>query len=121
MDIIVQAAYNHPTLPAPSLPSPILKELLIICTTETPFQFRGETYVQIDEVSMGCPQGPTFADFYMSHLENAVLSLNRVSNPVFYRRYVDDILAVFTTDRQVNLFNRRLEHSSVLKFLHMSQ
>ena len=87
---------------------------------ETPFQFRGETYVQIDGVSMGSPLGPTFADFYMSHLENAVLSLNRVSNPVFYRLYVDDILAVFTTERHVNLFKRRLEHSSVLKFTHES-
>ena len=64
--IIVQAAYNHPTLPAPSLPSHVLQELLIICTTETPVQFRGETYVQIDGVSMGFPLGPTFAaDFYM--------------------------------------------------------
>ena len=45
VDIIVQAAYNHPTLPALSLPSPVLRELLIICTTEIPFQFRGETYV----------------------------------------------------------------------------
>ena len=85
VEIIVQAAYNHPALPAPSLPSPVLEELLIICTT-TPFQFRGETYVQIDGVSKGSSLGPTFADFYMSHFENAVLSLNRVSNPVFYRR-----------------------------------
>ena len=56
----------------------------------------------------------------MSHLENAVLSLNRVYNHVFYRRYVDDILVVFTTDRHVNLFRRRLEHSTVLKFTHES-
>ena len=61
--------------------------------------------MQIDGVSMG-PLGPTFAVFYMSHLENEVLSLNRVSNAVFYRRYMDDILAVFTTDRHVNLFKR---------------
>ena len=33
---------------------------------------------------------------------------------------MDDILAVFTTDRHVNLFKRRLEHSSVLKFTHES-
>ena len=40
--------------------------------------------------------GPTMADFYMAHLENSLLNDNsKKSNPKFYRRYVDDIIAVF--------------------------
>ena len=68
IDIIIQTVYNHPVIPAPTLPSETMEELLIVCTTETHFQFCGRTYVQVDGVSMGSPLGPTFADFYMSHL-----------------------------------------------------
>ena len=38
----------------------LLKELLTICTTCTPFEFDNEIYKQINEVSMGSPLGPTF-------------------------------------------------------------
>ena len=77
---IIQTAYNHPTLPPPSMPAATLKELISICTTETPFQFCSRTYVQVDGVSMGSLLGPTFPDFYMSHLENAVLSVEKIFN-----------------------------------------
>ena len=56
----------------------------------------------------------------MSHLENAVLSVNRISNPAFYRRYVDDILAIFPSRRHIAHFKRRLKNASFLKFTHES-
>ena len=40
---------------------------------------------------MGSPLGPTFTDFYMSSLENHVLSQDKISNPIFYVLYGDDI------------------------------
>ena len=55
INIIIQTAYNHPMLPPPSMPAATLKELLSICTTETPFQFYGLTYIQMYGVSMGSP------------------------------------------------------------------
>ena len=61
-----------------------MRDLLLACTTETPFEFDGKTYVQCDGVLMGYPLGPTFADFYMAHLENKVLSENHDFNPSFY-------------------------------------
>ena len=65
-----------------------------ICTTATPFSFNGINCVQKEGVSMGSPLGPTFADFYMSHVENYLLFQDRVSYLVFYVRYVDDTLAI---------------------------
>jgi hypothetical protein len=67
---------------------------------------------------MGSPLGPIFADFYMSHLENQLLSDNKISNPRFYRRYVDDIIAIFSKKQHVNWFKIRLGRKSVLNFTH---
>ena len=117
ISIILQEAYNHPTHPPPDIQRNHLQELLKICTTQTPFNFNGNTFVQSDGVSMGSPLGPTFADFYMSHLENKLLSQNdKKSNPIFYVRYVDDILTVFKTRGHINHFINRLQAGSVLKF-----
>lgn len=96
-----------------------MRELLIVCTTKTPFEFLNQTYVQLDGVSMGSPLGPTFADYYMSDLENHLLRDNKkASNPKFYRRYVDDIIAVFNNKQHVTFFKQRLKRASVLNFTH---
>ena len=108
--------YNHPNIPPPELPSEDLTKLLRICTQMTPFAFNGDLYIQTDGVSMGSPLGPTLADFYMSHLENELMSQNKISNPTFYLRYVDDIIAVFRTKQHVRFFLNRLKCNSVLNF-----
>ena len=38
IDIIINNVYHHATLPPPDIPASILKELLTICTTKTPFK-----------------------------------------------------------------------------------
>ena len=116
IDIIIATAYNHHSLPPPQIDADVMRQLLKICTTATPFSFNGTNYVQKEGVSMGSPLGPTFADFYMSHVENYLLSQNRVSNPVFYVRYVDDTLAIFNSNNHVRHFINRLKANSVLNF-----
>ena len=64
-----------------------------MCTTAAPFSLN---YVQKEGVSMGSQHGPTFADFYMSHVENNLLCQDSVPNPVFYARYVDDTLNILS-------------------------
>lgn len=118
IDIILAAVYNNDRIPPPTLTSDIMKELLILCTTKTPFQYKNKTYIQSDGISMGSPLGPTFADFYMANLENRLLEEDRRSNPKFYKRYVDDILAIFKRKNHINLFKQRLARSSVLNFTH---
>ena len=64
IEIIIDELYHHSTLRAPKIEKPLLQKLLHICTTKTPFNFQGTTYIQRDGVSMGSPLGPTIADFY---------------------------------------------------------
>ena len=115
-DIILNAVENHDTLPPPALPPAKLRELLTICTTETPFQFNNQTYIQTNGVSMGSPLGPTYADFYMEHLENDLLLNANNYNPCLYLRYVDDIFAIFDSKNNIKEFISNLESHSVLKF-----
>ena len=103
-----------------------MKQLLIICTTKpilntvklSLFDHNDRTFLQSDGVIMGSPLGPTFADFYMSHIENKLLAENRASNPRYYKRYVDDIIAIFHSKRHIKLFKQRFQKSSVLQFTH---
>ena len=55
-------------------------------TTQTPFKFDGKNYVPFEGVSMGSTLGPLFADFYVSRLENKLVSENRASDPRYYIR-----------------------------------
>ena len=43
---------------------------------------------------MGTPMGPTFANYYMFHLENSVFDDNPMIKPTIYCKYVDDIFVV---------------------------
>ena len=96
INIILDKVYNHSTIKLPNIPRQILKDLLIICTTEAPFRDpSGNIYIQIDGVSMGSPLGPTFANFFMSEVENRALDGSSPElSPSLYGRYKDDIFVV---------------------------
>ena len=115
-DIILQVAFNHESLPPPCINQETLRDLLLICTTETPFQFQDKVYLQINGNSMGSPLGPTYADFYMSSLENNIMSQKNEYNPSLYLRYVDDIFTIFDSESDIARFVNNLQNSSVLKF-----
>ena len=66
----------------------IFKRLLIKLSTEVTFTFNGKFCKQIDGCTMGGPLSVTFSDIYMTKMERDVV---RPFNPIFYRRYVDDI------------------------------
>ena len=77
-----------------------LKTLFLHATSKTHFLFNGKYYDQIDGVAMGSPLGPTLANLFMGHHERHWLEefaqIN--GNILFYRRYVDDIFAVFESE-----------------------
>ena len=116
IEIIITAVCHHDSLPPSNCYKEVFRLLLSICTTEAPFSFLGKMYLQRDGVSMGSPLGPTFADFYMSALESQLLNQQLISNPVFYVRYVDVILAIFRTNNHIHHFVRRLKSHSILNF-----
>ena len=61
---------------------------------------------------MGSPLGPTFAVFYMGHIEKNLLINNPDMKPAIYCRYID----VTRDQPHLNDLWKNLENSSVLTF-----
>ena len=77
IEIILAEVYEKKSngLPPLKLSKLILEKLLSACTKDAPFRGPdGKLYVQKEGVAMGSPLGPLFANFYMAHVENLVLS-----------------------------------------------
>ena len=81
-----------------------LVQLFMFATAETHFIFDGAMYDQIDGVAMGSPLGPVLANLFMSHHENGWIKDYNQGHIHFYRRYVDDIFAVFDSHDEANKF-----------------
>ena len=67
--------------------------------TQGLFLYKETLYKQIDGVIMGCPLGPTLANFFMAHMENQLLCNDPETSPKLYLRYIDDIFAIFDNDQ----------------------
>ena len=91
IDIIVQEVKQDPAL-CP-IPLDLLKEMLLLCTSNVQFLFNDVFYRQKDGVAMGSSLGPFFANVFMGHIER-ILSRDIASSCLFYVRYMDDTLAV---------------------------
>ena len=115
ISIICRYVYNHSTLLSPRIPEDLLKQILTICTSESPFQHPNNLYLQVDGVAMGSPLGPTFANFYMGNLETTVL-LNFNPKPLLYARYVDDIFLLVENESDLFKLRDSFEEKSVLHF-----
>ena len=81
-----------------------LRELFEFCTSKTNFIFNGVIYDQIDGIAMGSPLAPVLANLFMGVHETKWLSEYEGEAPTFYRRYVDDIFAVFENEKQASSF-----------------
>lgn len=66
--------------------------LLNKCLNNTYFQYNNELHLQNDGCPMGSPISGTIADIYLQKLESFILSIN--PKIIFWKRYVDDILAI---------------------------
>ena len=69
-----------------------LTQLLRMASTDQLFQFHGQLYEQGEGVAMGSPLGPLLANVFMCYLEERLSDNDLI--PPFYRRYVDDTLAI---------------------------
>ena len=67
--------------------------LLMACYTE-----------QIDGVCMGRAIGPLLANVFLDNLESSWL-YNGPVKPLFWRRYVDDVLAIFDDEATADLLD----------------
>ena len=116
VDIILENVYEHNHLSPPTIPRSVMKNLLFACTSESPFRTpENKIYRQINGVAMGSPLAPTFAEFYMCNLENAVLDDGQLK-PSTYCRYVDDIFVVVRDKEHLDELRTNFENNSVLNF-----
>ena len=78
----------------------VFKNILQTCS-ESIFLYKDNVYKQHDGLSMGSPLAPLMADWFVAKVEDQIFNRNVSCKPKFYRRYVDDIFAVFhsTADR----------------------
>ena len=82
------------------------KELLNHATKKSCFLFNNTYYKQVDGMSMGSPLGPTFANTFLCFHEKKWLDdCPPEFKPVYYRRYVDDIIVLFKDQSHVALFH----------------
>ena len=83
-----------------------LTKLFSFATAQTHFLFNGNTYDQIDGVSMGSPLAPVLANLFMGHHEKIWLENFNNSDVLFYRRYVDDTFCLFNSKHDaLSFFN----------------
>ena len=67
-----------------------MKRLLLKLSSESTFMFQSKFYKQKDGCTMGGPLSVTFANIYLTKLENERV---KPMAPSFYKRYVDDIIS----------------------------
>ena len=82
--------------------------------------FNGEIYRQVNGTAMGTPFAVVYACIFLTSLENEVYSnlTSYFDKPIFYKRYIDDVFAVFSSDaaatKFITIFN------SILPSIHLS-
>ena len=74
----------------------VFKHMLEACS-ESIFLYRNNVYRQKDGVAMGSPLAPILAEWFVSKVEQNIFKKDISFKPLFYKRYVDDIFAVFRT------------------------
>ena len=115
ISIICEYVYKNENMAPPAIPEQLLRDALAMCTLQSPFRHpNGKLYLQVDGVAMGSPLGPTFANFYMGHVEEIVFA--SYPKPTIYIRYVDDIFLMVDSVEDITLLRERLQENSVLHF-----
>ena len=96
-------------------------EMLSLTTKESIILFDNCFYSQLDGVSMGSPLGPTFVNVFPCHHEKQWLDdYPKHFKPVYYKRYVDDIITLFKSPEDVPLFANYLNIKHIkFIFLHL--
>ena len=83
--------------------------LLNIATKETFFMFNNKYYKQVDGVAMGSPSGPALANIFMCSFESKWLcDCPNDFKPAFYRRYINEIFALFSSSNYADRFREYL-------------
>ena len=92
-------------------------KLFHFATSKSQFLFDGEYFEQRDGVAMGSPLAPILANLFLGNYEGTWLSEYDGQKPTYYKRYVDDIIAVFDNENDAKTFLAYLNSKHVnIKF-----
>ena len=80
-----------------SVTADIFRKLMFL-PTQGLLMYKDKLCKQIDGVTMGCPLGPTLANFFLGCIEQKLFENKSVFLPSVYLRYIDDIYCVFDTE-----------------------
>ena len=93
-----------------------LKHIFKIATSHTRFIFNGTYYDQIDGVAMGTPLAPVLANLFMGYHGKRWIDEYPGTPPLYYRRYVDYIFAIFNSKYDASTFFYYLNRHKNIKF-----
>ena len=82
----------------------VLKHMLQICS-ESIFLYNNHVYKQQDGVAMGSLLAPLLAEWFVAKMEINIFNRKLICRPLFYKRYVDDIFAIFRTTTERDQFH----------------
>ena len=93
-----------------------LQKLFKFATSQINFLFNGNIYDQVDGVAMGSPLAPILLNIFMGYHETEWIRNYNYGRLFYYKRYVDDIFAVFETkDHAVSFYNHiNKQHRSIM-------
>ena len=81
-----------------------LRKRFRIANSETHFIFNSSIFDQIDGAAMGSPLAPVLVNLFMGfHEQNWIEQATNVK-PIFYKKYVDGIFAVFESGSYADTF-----------------
>ena len=80
----------------------LILDILKWILTHNYLHFEDQIYLQVSGTAMGTPCAPSYANIVLYHLEQQILKT--IEPPLFYKRYLDDIFAIFATTQQAESF-----------------
>ena len=111
IDYILEQIYVHNKLPI-ICSKAIFPRLLEKIITENIFQLNSKFFKQTDVCAMGGPLSVTLSDIWMVKMENNIAIPHR---PIFYKRYVDDIINCRKKHEEDLLFKKLNDHHPKIK------
>ena len=96
-----------------SIPSLVLKDLIMLVLQRNIFRFKDNFYTQIKGTCMGTPMAPNYANIFMDKFEQGMLDRfykKTGKRPLIWWRYIDDIFFIWNNDE-----------NSLNEFIHFAQ
>ena len=110
---IIHQIYTEKKIP-PICSKLYFKRLLLKLTTECSFQFNHQLLKQVEGCTIGGPLSVTFAEIHMVRMGNDIIIPLK---PIFYRRFVEDIINRRKKNVRDELFSKLNNYHCNIKFL----